>query len=104
MLADLPVQRSFESKASVSAAIDALCKAEVAVFDLTGFQPGVLILLGIRSVARRGVTLSSIGGTYTVGGPLAIPFNLQLLNLAAHSRDQEDKERDSGRGSCSAKR
>ena len=91
VLADLPVQRSFESKASVSAAIDALCKAEVAVFDLTGFQPGVLILLGIRSVARRGVTLSSIGGTYTVGGPLAIPFNLQLLNLAAHSRDQEDK-------------
>ena len=51
----------------------------------------MLILLGIRSVARRGVTLSSIAGTYTIGAQLAIPFNLQLLNLAAHSRDQEDE-------------
>jgi len=91
VLANLPVQRAFESTASFTAAIDALCKAELAVFDLTGFQPGVLILLGIRAVARRGVTLSSIGGTYTVGGQLPIPFNLQLLNLAAHSRDQEDE-------------
>jgi hypothetical protein len=91
VLADLPVQRAFESTASLTAAIDALCKAELAVFDLTGFQPGVLILLGIRAVARRGVTLSSIGGTYTVGGQLTIPFNLQLLNLASHSRAQEDE-------------
>jgi hypothetical protein len=91
VLAELQVQRAFESQASVTAAIDALCKAELAVFDLTGFQPGVLLLLGIRAVARRGVTLSSIGGTYIVGGQLAIPFNLQLLNLAAHSRDQEDE-------------
>lgn len=91
MLADLPVCRAFESEKSFTAAIEALCKAELAVFDLTGFQPGVLILLGIRAVARRGVTLSSVGGAYTVGGQLAIPFNLQLLNLAAHSRNQEDE-------------
>jgi hypothetical protein len=91
VLADLSVRRAFESKASVTAAIEALCKAELAVFDLTNFQPGVMILLGIRAVARRGVTLSSIGGTYTVGGPLEIPFNLQLLNLAAHSRKQEEQ-------------
>jgi len=89
VLAELSVQRAFQSTDSLISAIQALCKAELAVFDLTDFQPGVLILLGIRAVARRGVTVSSLGGKFTIGAQLAIPFNLQLLNLAAHSQEQE---------------
>ncbi|MBC7942361.1 MAG: hypothetical protein H7Z19_21850, partial [Chitinophagaceae bacterium] len=73
-----------------TAAIAALCRAEIAVFDLTGFDPGVLFLLGVRAVARRGVTLASVGGDYTVGGELPVPFNLQLLNLSAHSQRQQE--------------
>ena len=89
VLAELPVQRAFDSEASLTNAVEALCRAELAIFDLTGFQAGVLFLLGVRAVARRGVTLASIGGDYTVGGQLMVPFNLQLLNLAAHSAKQE---------------
>jgi Effector-associated domain 1 len=91
ILAELPVARAFASQQSLTRAIEALCKAEVAVFDLTGFEPGIMFLLGVRSVARRGVTISSVGGEYTIGGALAIPFNLQLLNLSAHSEMQETK-------------
>lgn len=93
VLAELPVERAFASMASLSAAIEAMCRAELVVFDLTDFQPGTLILLGIRAVARRGVTVSTLGGSYTIGGQQTVPFNLQLLNLAAHSHDQEKRGR-----------
>ncbi|MFY9572703.1 MAG: hypothetical protein WAV20_14985, partial [Blastocatellia bacterium] len=37
--------------------VRALCKADVAVIDVTDYEPGIMLLLGIRSVVRRGVTL-----------------------------------------------
>ena len=89
VLAELRVEHAFRSEASLERAIEALCKAEVAVFDLTNFEAGVIFLLGIRAVARRGVTLTSIGGSHTVGAELDVPFNLQLLNLSAHSAEQQ---------------
>ena len=87
-LAELAVARAFESPQSLVRAVQALCRAEVAVFDLTGFEPGVVFLLGVRSVARRGVTVCSVGGEHRVGEHIDIPFNLQLLNLSAHSAQQ----------------
>ena len=87
--ARLPVEQVFASEASLQAAIGALAQAEVAVFDLTGFDPVTLFLLGVRAVARRGVTVCSVGGDFTLGGELAVPFNLQLLNLSAHSQAQD---------------
>lgn len=87
-LAELAVARAFESPANLVRAVQALCRAEVAVFDLTGFEPGVVFLLGVRSVARRGVTVCSVGGEHRVGEHIDIPFNLQLLNLSAHSAQQ----------------
>ena len=84
----LGLEQAFASQAALAAAIKALCRADVAVFDLTGFDPGVAFLLGVRAVARRGVTLASVGGDYVVGGELLVPFNLQSLNLSAHSAAQ----------------
>lgn len=91
LLAHLAVDRAFDSEASLRQAVAALCRAEVAVFDLTDWDAGTTFLLGIRAVARRGVTITSVGGDFTIGAELAVPFNLQLLNLAAHSDAQQEK-------------
>ena len=91
VLAHLDVERAFESRDRLSSAVAALCRAEIAVFDLTDWDAGATFLLGVRSVARRGVTITSVGGPFRIGGELDVPFNLQLLNLAAHS-DLQDKE------------
>jgi uncharacterized caspase-like protein len=87
----LCVAEAFETEDSFTRAVQAMCRADAVVFDITGFEPGVMMLLGIRSVARRGVTICSLGGDYVLGSELSIPFNLQLLNLAAHSDAQEDR-------------
>ncbi|MFI5010837.1 MAG: caspase domain-containing protein [Hyphomicrobiales bacterium] len=80
--------RAFASIETLQLAVNALCRAEIAVFDITQLQPGVMLLLGIRSVARRGVTVCSYGDDYVHGGGLQLPFNLQMLNVAAHSDAQ----------------
>jgi hypothetical protein len=84
----LDVTKAFTSPEAVEAAVRALCRAEVAVFDITNLQPGIMFLLGVRSVARRGVTICSYGGSYVHGQGLQLPFNLQMLNVAAHSNAQ----------------
>lgn len=89
LLTQLAIERAFESDARLRSAVTALCRAEIAVFDLTDWDPGATFLLGVRAVARRGVTITSIGGEFTIGAELKVPFNLQLLNLAAHSEAQE---------------
>lgn len=91
MLAHLSIDRAFESEAGLRSAVTALCRAEIAVFDLTDWDEGATFLLGVRAVARRGVTVTSVGGDFTVGGELEVPFNLQLLNLASHSDAQEEQ-------------
>ena len=87
----LTVQQAFQSRETLEAAIELLCKCEVAVFDLTDFDCAALFLLGVRSVARRGVTLASVGGGYVVGAEIAVPFNVQLVNLSAHSKAQLER-------------
>jgi hypothetical protein len=69
-------------------AVQALCRAPVVVFDVTGFEPACLFLAGIRSVVRRGVTILSHGGSYTLGGELDVPFNIADVNLISHSAEQ----------------
>ena len=84
--------QAFASVGKLRAAVRALCRADVAVFDVTRWQPGVMLLLGIRSVARRGITICSYADDYVHGDPLALPFNLQALNIAAHSANQGGKQ------------
>jgi TIR domain len=45
------------SPGSFAHAVEQVCAAELAVFDLTNFEPAVMILLGIRAVIRRGLTV-----------------------------------------------
>jgi len=92
-LSHLIAEEAFKSEESLRLAVVALCRAEIAVFDLSDWDPAVTFLLGVRSVVRRGVTVTSLasvdGKEFRVGGAFSMPFNLQLLNLAAHSESQE---------------
>ena len=82
------VDRIIASLEGFENAVRALCQAEIAVFDVTSYEPVVMLLLGIRSVVRRGVTIASAGGDYTVGDPLNYPFSIKEVNIISHSREQ----------------
>jgi len=53
-----------------------LARADYLIADVTSFQPAVMLLLGIRSVVRRGVTISVTGGELAVHSS-TVPFNVQ---------------------------
>lgn len=80
---------SVSSAEDLADAVRLLCRARVVVFNVTGFPPAVMLLLGIRAAVRRGVTILSIGGSYKLGDPLDMPFNLQDANIVSHSSVQE---------------
>ena len=71
--------------ASYEWTVRALCDSAVAVFDLTGLEGAVMLLLGIRAAVRRGVTL-----TVSQNASLAssLPFNLAALNPIALDGDE----------------
>lgn len=74
--------------------VTALCQAEIAVFDVTDYEPAVMLLLGIRSVVRRGVTIASYGGQYIIGDPINYPFSIKEVNIVSHSNKQLEKGED----------
>jgi hypothetical protein len=61
-----------------------LCSAPIAVFDATGFEPAVMLALGIRAVVRRGVTLTSSAEELTPAQLSQLPFNIQETKLIHH--------------------
>ncbi len=77
-----------ESRAAFRQAITLMCRAPVVVFDVTNFEPAVMLLIGIRAAVRRSVTVLSAGGEYVLGGELDVPFNIKEANLVAHSENQ----------------
>jgi hypothetical protein len=85
----LSLAQAFSSTAELKKAVEKLCRADVAVFDITELQSGVMCLLGIRSVVRRGVTVcsSSDASVKDIGEDL--PFHLQGLNVSSHSAMQK---------------
>jgi hypothetical protein len=84
--AALQVVDAFASRDSLATATRLIVEADLALFDVTGFEPGVMMLLGIRAATRRGVTISSHGAGWREGEPLNRPFNLSDLSLASHAR------------------
>jgi hypothetical protein len=87
--ASFGVLDAFESFESLSSAARLLVESDLALFDVTGFEPGVMLLLGIRSATRRGVTIASHGAGWHEGQPLDRPFNLSDLSLSSHSASTE---------------
>ena len=65
--------------------VRALVEADFVVFDVTGFEPAVILLIGIRSACCRSVSVCSHGNGWKEGYPLEVPFNLQDLNISSHT-------------------
>jgi tetratricopeptide (TPR) repeat protein len=84
-LAAFDVADVYASPASLDIAVRLIVEADLALFDVTGFEPGVMLLLGVRGAARRGVTVNSYGGGWQPGEPLNRPFNLSDLSLSSHT-------------------
>lgn len=80
------------TKENYAAVIPILCRAEIVIFDITDYEPAVMLLMGIRSVARRGLTLCSLGDTFSVGDVIDLPFNIKEVNLMYHSLEQNKKQ------------
>lgn len=64
--------------------VRALCAAPIAAFDATGFEPGVMMALGVRAVVRRGVTMTSTSELLTPAQLSSLPFNIQETRLMHH--------------------
>jgi tetratricopeptide (TPR) repeat protein len=89
-LAAFGVLDAYDSAPSLNLAARLIIEADLALFDVTGFEPGIMLLLGIRAATRRGVTLVSHGRLsdgrpWRAGEPLDRPFNLSDLALASHT-------------------
>jgi len=72
--------------------VQALCAAPIAVFDATGFEAAVMLALGVRSVVRRGVTLTSTAAALTPAHFSQMPFNIQETKLIYHGSEAEPKD------------
>ena len=70
--------------AAFARAVAQVCRAEIAVFDATNYEPAVMILLGIRSVIRRGVTVCVHGQHHERWDQAGAPFHLREVSLLAN--------------------
>lgn len=91
-LASFDVLDAFASPASLDVAVRLIVEADLALFDVTDFEPGVMLLLGVRAATRRGVTINSHGKGWVEGEPLNRPFNLSDLSLASHTASESAGE------------
>lgn len=83
-LREVPVSISapeaVESPENWAATVDALARADFLIADVTSFEPAVMLLLGVRSVLRRGVTISVSEGEPSVLSA-SQPFNVKETRL-----------------------
>ena len=84
-LASFDVVDAYASPANLDHVVQEVVHADLALFDVTRFEPGVMLLLGIRAATRRGVTINSLGGGWQEGHPTDRPFNLSDLSLSSHT-------------------
>jgi Caspase domain len=85
----LDVAKGFSSRASMIKCLHAMCRADIAIFDVTGegpggIEPGIMLLLGVRAVVRRGVSICSVDHDPEQLFEVQLPYNLQQLNIASH--------------------
>ena len=80
----LPILGAFNDLAAAGRAVDAVCRAPVVVFDCDGFEPGVLLLIGIRGALRRGISICAAELSRSMF-PVFVPYNLQCVSFADFS-------------------
>ncbi len=80
---EIPVIAALSSTANWVSTVRALARAEFLVADVTQFEPAMMLLLGVRSVLRRGVTVS-VTGEQLRGDSAAMPFNVQETRVLSY--------------------
>jgi hypothetical protein len=87
---DLRIDEALASQREYNRTAQLLCRADVAVIDVTGFEPGVMLFLGIRAAVRRGVTLVTNNQRLDAAAWSKLPFNLkELYPLSVLSQTQD---------------
>lgn len=80
------------SPRSFANAVEQVCRAELAIFDLTNFEPAVMIVLGIRAVIRRGLSVCVAREHDPPWRDAEPPFHLREVSLITPpSRDAVEK-------------
>jgi hypothetical protein len=78
------IAEAMQSPARWLSLVRTLCLAPIAVFDATDFEPAVMLALGVRSVVRRGVTITSTARTLSAAQLAQLPFNIKETKLVHH--------------------
>ena len=78
------------SKETFLGFLEAVCKAEVMIVDVTDFQPAVLLILGIRAVVKRGVTITTTSKEIDQSQLSKLPFNIQETKLLSLNGPEPD--------------
>jgi hypothetical protein len=82
---EVPVLKAVESVGNFLTTVDALARADYVIADVTGFEPAVMLLLGIRSVVRRGVTISVV--ERDPAAPASrLPFNVRETRVLSFAK------------------
>ena len=89
-----PILDAIESPGRWLELVRAMCVAPVLLADVTDFEPGVMLALGVRAVVRRAVTLTSTGKRYSTNELLTLPFNIQEAKLTVHGGQFKPKDPD----------
>jgi hypothetical protein len=76
----LPILGAFNDLAAAGRVVDSVCRAPVVVFDCDGFEPGVLLLIGIRGALRRGISICATEFSRSTS-PGFIPYSLQCVSF-----------------------
>jgi len=86
------VTEALESRERWFQFLSAVCAAPVMIADVTGFEPAVMLLLGVRAVVRRGVTIMSTGERLSDTHLSQLPFNIQESKLVYHGFSSDSKD------------
>jgi FAD dependent oxidoreductase len=73
------INEALSSQKEYNRTVRMLCQADVAVIDVTKYESGVMLFLGLRSAARRGVTLVTTNQKLVSSEWSKLPFNLKEL-------------------------
>lgn len=87
------IEEALSGQSLYERALRAICRAQIMIVDVSGFNPGVMMLLGIRAVVRRGVTLAVTDERLTPELLGHLPFNLREMNLISMAEPKSRMER-----------
>ncbi len=80
----IPVLEAVKSVENWATTVDALARADYLIADVTSFEAAVMLLLGVRSVLRRGVTISVTAKSPEVSSP-SVPFTAKSPEVSPSS-------------------